>query len=119
MAMVSVTDDEVRVELSAWERTVALHAGVRAPLAAVREVSIEPHPWSALRGIRAPGTGIPGLLSYGVRRMTGDRPDFAVIRRGRPVVRIELDPPSTFARLLVSVRDAEATVSTLSAAMAR
>jgi hypothetical protein len=46
------------------------------------------------------------LMAYGVRRWTGDRNDFAAVLRGRPTVRIDLDSPSPFARLLISVPDA-------------
>ena len=60
-------------------RSQGFHGDIAVPLSAVREVSVEPDPWSALRGIRAPGTGFPGVIAYGVRRMTGGRPDFAAI----------------------------------------
>lgn len=105
--------------MSGWERAAAFHGDVRVPLSTVRGVEIEPHPWRALRGIRAPGTGWPGVIAYGARRLTGERPDFAAILRGRPVVRVELDPSAEFGRLLISVVDAEATLERVSAAMAR
>jgi hypothetical protein len=104
------------VALSGWERAAAFHGDVRVPVAAVRSVAIEPQPWDALRGIRSPGTGWPGVIAYGVRRLTGDRPDFVAILRGRPVVRVDLDPPSEFGRLLVSVSDAGAAVSAVGGA---
>jgi hypothetical protein len=113
MAELVVNGDELQVRLSGWERAAAFHGDVAVPLSAVRAVSLEPQPWRALRGIRAPGTGWPGVIAYGVRRMTGERPDFAAILRGRGVVRIELDPPAEFARLLISVADAEAEVAGL------
>ena len=111
MASLTVDGDQLVVQLSAWERAAAFHGDVRVPLAAVRSVAVEPRPWDALRGIRAPGTGFPGVIAYGVRRATGGRPDFAAVLRGRPVVRVELDPPSPFARLLVWVPDADSAVS--------
>ncbi len=113
MAELSVEGDELVVRMSGRERAAAFRDDVSVPLAAVRDVSVEPRPWAALRGIRAPGTGFPGVIAYGVRRITGERPDFAAILRGRPVVRVELDPPAKFGRLLVSVDDAEATVRRL------
>jgi hypothetical protein len=110
MAELIVEGDSLTVRLSGWERAAAFHDDVSVPLSAVRAVSVEPQPWAALRGIRAPGTGFPGVIAYGVRRMTGERQDFVAILRGRPVVRVEADPPAGFARLLVSVADAETTV---------
>ena len=118
MAELVIDGDELVVRLRGWERAAAFHGDVAVPLSTVREVSVEPKPWAALRGIRAPGTGFPGVIAYGVRRMTGGRPDFAAILRRRPVVLIELDPPAEFARLLVTVPDAEETVTGLRA-MAR
>jgi hypothetical protein len=102
--------------MSGWEQAAAFRGDLSLPLAAVRTVSVEPEPWSALRGIRAPGTGFPGLIAYGTRRLTGERPDFAAILRRRPAVRVELDPPSAFGRLLVTVPEPDATVRRLRAA---
>jgi hypothetical protein len=111
MAALAVEGDELVVRMSGWERAAAFHSNVRVPLAAVRSATLAPDPWRALRGIRAPGTGWPGLIAYGVRRITGDRPDFAAVLRRRPTVLIELDPPAEFARLLVSVDDGESSVA--------
>jgi hypothetical protein len=110
MAELIVDGEALVVRMSAWERVAAFHGDVSVPLSAVRAVAVEPQPWTELRGVRAPGTGFPGVIAYGVRRMTGERPDFAAILRGRPVVRVELDPPAAFARLLISVPDSQATV---------
>jgi hypothetical protein len=111
VASVTVDGEELVVGLSPLERLAAFHGDVRVPLATVRSVSVEPRPWSSLRGLRAPGTGVPGLLAYGVRRMTGGRPDFVAILRGEAVVRVELDPPAPFERLLVTVSDPDRTVA--------
>jgi hypothetical protein len=116
MAALIIEGDELVVRLSRWERAATFHGDVRVPLDAVRGVALEPEPWSALRGIRAPGTGFPGLIGYGTRRMTGGRPDFAAVLRGRPVVRVELDPPAEFAWPLVSVLDADSTVAAIRSA---
>jgi hypothetical protein len=116
MAALVVEGEELVVRMSGWEQAAALRGDVRVPLSAVRSVRLEPDPWHALRGIRAPGTGWPGLIAYGVRRMTGERPDFAAVLRRRPTVLVELDPPSDFAQLLVSVSDGGATVASVRAA---
>ncbi len=105
--------DDLVVRMSAWERAAAFHGDVRVPVGAIQSVAVEPDPWHALRGIRAPGTGWPRVIAYGIRRRTGERPDFAAVLRGRPTVRVELGPPSEFARLLVSVDDAESIVRRL------
>jgi hypothetical protein len=116
MADMVVDGNELVVRLGGWEKFAALRGDVRVPLAAARAAVIEPEPFRALRGLRAPGTAWPGRIAYGVWRTVRGRPDFVAIRRGMPVIRVELDSPARFGRLLVSVDDAEATLSRLDAA---
>ncbi len=103
------------VTLSGWERVAAMRREVSVPLTAVCGVCADPDPWSAVRGVRVAGTGIPGMAVYGVRRMTGDRPDFAAVHGRGPAVRVELTPDARFRRLLVTVADPDATVAALRA----
>jgi hypothetical protein len=111
MASLVVQGDELVVRLSVTERLAAMHGDVRVPLDAIQEISAEPHPWCELRGIRSPGTGFPGVIAYGVRRLTGDRPDFVAVWGRRPAIRVQLTPDAPFARLLVTVADPAATVA--------
>jgi hypothetical protein len=110
MAELAIHEDELVVRLSPLERVAALHRDIRVPLAAVQAVCAEPDPWAALRGMRAPGTGLPGVMAFGVRRMTGARPDFAAVWGRRPAIRIELVPGSQFGRLVITVTDPDATM---------
>ena len=103
------------VTLTRLERVAAMKREVRVPLASVRGVCADPDPWSALRGVRARGTGVPGMAVYGVRGMTGDRPDFAALHGRGTAVRVELTPDARYRRLLVSVADPEATVAAVRA----
>jgi len=110
-----VQRNELVVSLSGLERLAALRTDVRVPLSSVEAVAAEPDPWCALRGFRAPGTGIPGVIAYGVRRMTGARPDFAAVHGRGPAVRVELRPQARFGRLVVTVDDPPATVAAIRA----
>ena len=112
MATLTVEGPELVVGLSWLEKLGALSGGVRVPLRAVRSASAEPDPWAALRGIRAPGTGIPGVIAYGTRRYSGGR-DFAAVLDHRPAVRVDLGEGSPFARLVVSVSDADGTAAAI------
>lgn len=103
------------VTLSSWERVAAMRREVSVPLAAVSGVCADPDPWSAVRGMRVAGTGIPGVAVYGVRRLTGDRPDFAAVHGRGPAVRVELTPVARYRRLLVTVADPDATVAAVRA----
>ncbi len=110
MATLVTDGDALVVRLSALERLAAFHGDVRVPLRAITGVEVEPDPFGALRGIRAPGTGWPGVIAYGVRRYSGGQ-DFAAVRSKRPALRIDLDGSSTFGRLLITIDDPEAWVA--------
>jgi hypothetical protein len=117
VAALEIRDDELVVTLTTAERLAALRREVRVPLDAVVKVCADPQPWCALRGVRAPGTGIPGFIAYGVRRMTGDRPDFAALHGREPAVRVELAPWAPYGRLLVTVADTGDTVAAIRSRM--
>lgn len=104
MANVDVAANKVVLRLTALEKLGALHGDVHVPRAAVRGVHVAPEPLSEVRGIRAPGTGVPGRIKLGTWRRRGGRKDFVAAYRGRPAVVIDLDQGVTgFARLIVSV----------------
>ena len=112
MAKMIVDGPDLVVGLSWLEKLGAFRGNVRVPLSAVRSAEPEPDPWGALRGIRAPGTGIPGVIACGTRRYDGGR-DFAAVLGGRPAVRVDLGQESPFGRLVVSVNDPDSTVTTI------
>ncbi len=119
MASLVIDHDELVVRLSQLEQIAAFRGDLRVSLDAVQEVCVDDDPYAALRGIRAPGTGIPGRLAYGVRFLTGGRPDFAALHGSGPAVRVELAARAPFGRLLVSVDDAAATAAKLQAGLER
>jgi hypothetical protein len=115
MASLEVHSEELVVRLSAVEQAAAMRREIRVPLAAIESVCAEPDPWGALRGVRAPGTGIPGVVAYGVRRVTGGAPDFAAVHGCGPAVRVDLAPGAPFGRLVVTVDDTERAVAAVRA----
>lgn len=115
MAALEVHRDELVVRLTGPEQLAAMRREVRVPLGAVRSICVDPDPWSALRGIRAPGTGIPGVIAYGVRRLTGTAPDFAALHGRGLAVRVDLAPEAPFSRLVITVADARSTVEAVRA----
>jgi hypothetical protein len=115
VASLVIEHDELVVRLSQLEQLAALRGDLHVPLCAVESVSAEKAPYEALRGIRAPGTGVPRVCAYGVRLLTGGRPDFAALHGRGPAVRVELAPECAFGRLLVTVEDPGAAVAALQA----
>ena len=59
-------------------------------LEAVTGLRTVPDAWPELRGIRAPGTGVPGAIAVGTRR-GGFGKDFVVVHRKGPAVVVELE----------------------------
>lgn len=105
MADVAFLDDVVVVRLSPWEKVGALHGDFTVPRRAVLSVRVTDTPFRELRGIRAPGTGFPGLIALGTFRGRRRKPDFCAVYRGRPALVIDLDPEfAAFERLMLSTR---------------
>jgi hypothetical protein len=73
MPTLAIEGGELVVHLSLVEKLAAIHGDARFRLATVTDVAVEPNVWSALRGIRAPGSGVPYLLAYGTRRWPGGK----------------------------------------------
>jgi hypothetical protein len=115
MAMLSRIGDEIVVTLNDLEKTGALRGDVHVPASAVRSVRVSTSPFRDLQGLRAPGTGIPGLIALGTWRTKGSGKDFAVVYRGGPAVVVELEG-AEFRRLIVSAHDAVAVAEKLRSA---
>jgi hypothetical protein len=112
MARIILSDDEIHIELSLWEKIFGLMGNRTIPRSAVTEVALETDPLGATRGLRAPGLGVPGSVKIGTWRGKG-RKMFVSIRRSSPAVRIETAGPDRDA-FLVSLRDADEVVNALS-----
>jgi hypothetical protein len=103
VAKLGYEGDELVVRLSWLEKLGAFRGDVRVPRSSVRDVRATDQPWSELRGIRAPGTGWPGVIALGTRRGSGVR-DFSAVYGKRPAAVVELEG-AEFDRLVVSVHD--------------
>ena len=117
MATLTVEQQSLTVRLSLLERLGAFKlTDPTVPLASVRLVRVSEQPYSELRGIRAPGTGFPGLIALGTRRYQGGR-DFAAVYRNRAAVVVELKD-AAYGRFIVSYDDPARAVNELRASIA-
>src|SRR5580692_4895006 len=111
MATVIVEGSNVVVKMSDVEKFEAVHTDVHVPLSAVHDVRAVDDAWPELRGIRAPGTGIPGVIAVGTRRGSFGK-DFAAVHGRGPAVVVDLEG-AAYARLVVTTPDAESTAAAI------
>ena len=83
MATIEERPESLHVRLSPWERIGSLHGDLLIPRACIVSSEVVPDPWPLLRGLRAPGTGIPRIVMLGTMRSQGVK-DFCAIYRRKP-----------------------------------
>lgn len=105
MAKLLIEGETLRLSLKGCEQLGALHADIRIPLRHVAHAEVVENPWRFLRGIRAPGTALPGLIMIGTARIRGKK-DFCAIYRGKPAVIVQLRDEA-FDRFIVSSWEAQ------------
>jgi uncharacterized protein len=111
MAALTFDHEALHLTLTGGEKLAALHGDIDVPLGDVRGVRLEPDPLAAVRGLRAPGLGLPGRVKIGTWRGPDQR-SFVVARRGVPAVRVQL-ANAKHDELLVSTPEAERIVAAL------
>ena len=86
MAQIRIEGDEICLQLSGLESLGALHSSPRAKVSELSSITEVKDPWqrSVMRGMRAPGTGIPYVIMLGTLRYRGGK-DFCAIYKRRPV----------------------------------
>ncbi len=113
--MVTLLLDSTRLEvaLSFSERTLAFHKeNVFIERGAITKVQLTDDAWTWLRGVPSPGTYLPGLIATGTWKSASGS-DFAVIRRRRPAVVIDLEGHPDFERVVLTTAHGLALVQAL------
>lgn len=110
MATIETTTRTLRITPTRAERVLGLLRTLEVPLSAVRSAEVVPDGLAAVRGLRAPGLGLPGVRRIGTwRRRVGS--SLVSVRRG-PAVRLELTGQRV-ATVLLSVGDPDGVVAGL------
>lgn len=91
MARVRVFPDRVVIELTQAEKTLSFRRrDIVLDREAITSAIITHDPWVWLRGVRSPGTHLPGRLAMGTWRNLAGK-DFALVRKGANAVVIDLE----------------------------
>lgn len=116
MATLSLNNRSLTVRLSIIERILAMHGDLTLPLTDITAADSTPDGIASVRGLRAPGLGIPGWVKLGTWRRRGGGAFALVIGRG-PAIRVHL-ASGTYREVVVSTRDADHLASQITAAAA-
>jgi hypothetical protein len=108
MAEVRIDGADLVVEMSGLDKLWALKSSLTIPLTNVRGATIDPGIVNEEKGIRAPGTHVPGVITAGTFHLDGEKVFWDVRDPSKAVV-IELRDEQ-YARLVVQVSDPRATV---------
>jgi hypothetical protein len=86
MAKVIEEGNNLILKLSMWEKISGLQKDLVVSKDLLVKKTVFQNPWSkeVLRGVRAPGTGIPYVILLGTMRFKGGK-DFTAIYKRRPV----------------------------------
>ncbi|MER3388611.1 MAG: alpha/beta fold hydrolase [Microcella sp.] len=116
MATIDVDSREVAVRLRARERVFAVRGDIRIPLAHLASVEVVSDAYAAMRGLRAPGLGLPGYAKVGTWRRRSGSTVGIVWGRG-PGLRLTASS-GRVRDVVVSLDDADAAHDRIRAALA-
>jgi uncharacterized protein len=108
-----VDGSDLVLRLTRWEQVGAFSGDLRFPRSSVAAVTTRAPAFDAVRGLRIIGTGIPGRVALGTRRVSGGRREFVAVH-GRDPGSVLVDlVGQRFARLVVSAPDPEAVAASI------
>lgn len=113
MATLLLDSARLEIVLSGAERALSFHKGnVEIERSAIAKVQLTDDPFTWLRGVASPGTHVRAVIAMGTWKTTG-ADDFAIIRRRKPGVVIDLDGHPDFQRVIITTRHGLALVQAL------
>ncbi len=102
MPKYQISNGTLEVKLSFLERLASLRWAVKVPLSAIKGATVDREAVPAQLGIRAPGTGFPGLIAAGTFYKHLEK-QFVYWAVGESVVVVELDGHK-FQRLILGTK---------------
>lgn len=108
-----IRDRETLVlQLTTLEKAEGLHGDLRIPWSAVQSITVLEDAIAAVHGLKAPGTGIPGIVAVGTYWGRDGRTLAVVHHQTRRGVKVTLKAGS-FGTLIIGAEDAEGVVRAL------
>jgi hypothetical protein len=86
---VVITPEALEIRLSPLQKVGAARGDLSFPLASITQVEVLTDGIAAVRGVRAPGLGLPGARMLGTWRGRFGK-EFVDVRRGEGAVRVTL-----------------------------
>ncbi|MFE7811784.1 hypothetical protein ACFU5P_07355 [Streptomyces sp. NPDC057433] len=115
MALVRIDGDNLVVVIEGLGKLWALKGSLAIPLANVRGATADPGIATEPKGIRAPGSHLPGVITAGTFHQDGEKVFWDVRDPSKAVV-VEL-ADERYARLVLQVDDPRATVALIENAL--
>ncbi|MEU8232281.1 hypothetical protein AB0C12_22085 [Actinoplanes sp. NPDC048967] len=115
MAHVRIEGGELIVEIEGLNKVWALKSRITVPLSNVRGATVDPGIVREPKGLRSPGTHMPGVIVAGTFHSDGERIFWDVRDAGKAIV-IQLDDEE-YARLVLEVDDPHAAVDLIERAL--
>ncbi len=104
MAAIETYSATLRISLSRAEKIFGLLRDLEVPRSAVITAEAVPSGLAELRGLRAPGLGLPGVRAIGTWRARSEK-SYVSVRRGAPALRLRL-AGQRYDTVLISTTDA-------------
>ncbi|MCX4417420.1 hypothetical protein OOK43_29725 [[Kitasatospora] papulosa] len=109
MALIRIADDNLVVVMEGLDKLWAFKSRLTIPLANVRGATVDPGIATDFKGIRAPGSHLPGVIIAGTFHHDGDKVFWDVKDASKAIV-VEL-ADEEYTRLVLQVDDPRAAVA--------
>jgi hypothetical protein len=110
MTEIVLTEDSLRLHLSAAEKVATVHGDITVPRSAIVGVEVIDDALAAAHGLRV-GLGLPGVRKLGTWHSRSGK-EFVDVRHGQPAVRVLLSG-ETLDSLLLGTDDPQALAAAL------
>lgn len=117
MALLRIDGDDLVVVMEGLNKLWSFKGSLTIPLANVRGATADPGIATDPKGVRAPGSHVPGLITAGTFHQDGERV-FWDVRDASKAVVVEL-ADERYARLVLQVDDPRAAVALVENALAQ